>query len=321
MLTPFGIAARKLRLDKGMRLLDLAQLMGCSASFISAIETGRKAIPDGYVVRVSRAMNLTPPEIRSLRRAADQARKEVRLDKLPAEQRELVAAFARRLDDIPADMMRALKKVVLKSLAGEIPFERKRRGLLVPPQSTKAIRAFADQVRSVFVDDEKIEFPIMDVLEFRLAAIFDGFYVDIRDAAYMGDLEGQMLPGENGVALREDVYDGAWAGNRRDRFTVCHELGHFLMHRSVTMARARDDTDKIFCDSEWQADTFAGTLMMSPRHLPLFSSPAHAADLCNMNPAATRTMWAKYQAEGLLPPTPPQPSLFRQAEEGPMRGG
>ena len=33
-----------------------------------------------------------------------------------------------------------------------------------------------------------------------------------------------------------------------------HELGHFLMHRTVTMARTRDDGDKIFCDAEWQAD-------------------------------------------------------------------
>jgi transcriptional regulator with XRE-family HTH domain len=310
MLTPFGIAARKLRLEKGMRLLDLALRMGCSAAFISAIETGRKPIPDGYVAKVARAMELSSAEWRNLERAADRTRTDIRLDKMPAEQRELVAAFARRLDDIPADVMKALKKVVLKSLFGETPFERKRRGLTVPPLSTKAIRAFADQVRSVFVEDDQIEFPIMDVLEFRLSSVFDGFYVDVRNAAHMGDLEGLMLAGDNGIALREDVYAGAWTGNRRDRFTVCHELGHFLMHRTVTMARVRDDVDKIFCDSEWQADTFAGTLLMSPRHLWLFSGPNHAADLCNMNPAAARTMWSKYQTEGLLPPPPAQPRLF-----------
>jgi transcriptional regulator with XRE-family HTH domain len=310
MLTPFGIAARKLRLDKGMRLLDLARLLGCSAAFISAIETGRKPIPDAYVLKMARAMDLSAPEIRILHRAADQARKEVRLDKMPAEQREIVAAFARRLDEIPTEMMSALKKVVLKSQFGETPFERKRRGLLVPPLSTKVIRDFAEKVRSVFVEDENIEFPIMDVMEFRLDLIFNGFYVDVRDSEYMGDLEGRMLSGENGIALREDVYVGAWTGNRRDRFTVCHEFGHFLMHRTVTMARARDDSDKIFCDSEWQADTFAGTLLMSPRHLPLFEGPEHAAGLCNMNPAATRTMWSKYQAEGLLPQLPQQSRLF-----------
>ena len=270
MLTPFGIAARKLRLDQGMRLLDLARLTGYSAAFISAVETGRKSIPNSYVAKVARAMELSESELHDLERAADQASKEVRLDKMPADQRELVAAFARRLDAIPPAMIEALKKVVLKSRAGKIPFERKRRGLVVPPMSTNAIRAFADQLRSVFVEDDQIEFPIMDVLEFRLSSIFEGFYVDVRDAEYMGDLEGRMLAGENRIALREDVYLGAWGGNRRDRFTVCHEFGHFLMHGTVTMARARDDADKIFCDSEWQADTFAGTLLMSPRSSAAF---------------------------------------------------
>ena len=107
-------------------------------------------------------------------------------------------------------MIEALKKVVLKSLFGEIPFERQRRGLVVPPQSTKAIRAFAEQVRSVFVTDDQIGFPIMDVLEFRLSSIFDGFYLDPREAEYMGDLEGRMIAGENVIELREDVYEGAW---------------------------------------------------------------------------------------------------------------
>ena len=149
----------------------------------------------------------------------------------------------------------------------------------------------------------------MDVLEFRLSSIFDGFYVDVRDAEYMGDMEASDCGGKR-IALREDVYEGAWSGNRRDRFTVSHELAHFLIHRTVMMARASGNNHKIFCDSEWQADTFAGTLLMSPRHLSLFNRPAHAAELCNINPAATGTMWSKYQSEGLLPSTTAQPRLF-----------
>jgi transcriptional regulator with XRE-family HTH domain len=105
MLTPFGIACRKLRLDRGMRLLDLAKKMGLSAAFISAVETGRKAIPDGYVVRAGRAMELTTTELREITRAADRTRTEVRLDKMNPAQREIVHAFARRLDDIPSDLL------------------------------------------------------------------------------------------------------------------------------------------------------------------------------------------------------------------------
>jgi len=301
MLTPFGKAIRKLRLDKGMRLLDLAGRMKLSTSYISAIETGRKPIPDSYVAAVGRAMGVSTAELAELRRAADRTRKDVRLDKLPEEDRELVAAFARRLDKVPADMMAKLKKLVLKSSSEDTPFYRRRRGIIVPAMSTQTIRSFAEQVRSVFVEDDQIELPIMDILEFRMEQVFEGFYLDIQDKVSMGDDEGRMVAGKNGIVLREDVYHDAWNGNGRARFTASHEFGHFLMHRTVTMARARDDSDKIFCDSEWQADTFAGTLLMSPRHLPRFRDAEHAAEVCKMTPAAAQVMWAKYRSEGRFP--------------------
>jgi transcriptional regulator with XRE-family HTH domain len=309
-LTPFGVAVRKLRLDKSLRLLDLAARLNRSPAFLSAIETGRKPIPDGFVLEVSRAMKLSTEELAALRRGADRTRKEVRIEKLPADQRELVAAFARRLDKVPPEMMDALKKIVLKSSMGEQPFHRHRRGIVVPPMSTDVIRGFAEKVRSAFVEDDHVEFPIMDVIEFRLGMVFDGFYIDVRDAESMGEDEGRVICGTKGIALREDIYVGAWNGNGRDRFTACHELGHFLMHRTVTMARTREDTDKIFCDAEWQADTFAGTLLMSPRHLGKFTDPDNAADLCGMTAAAAKVMWAKYRAEGRFPSAPEMPRFF-----------
>ena len=308
-LTPFGIAVRKIRLDKGMRLLDLARRVNRSAAFISAIETGRKPIPDAYVLLVVRAMNLSPSEIKELRRAADRTKKEVRVERLPEDQRELVAAFARKIDELPSKMVAELRRIVLKSSDDDVPFSRKRRGYFVPPMSTEAIRTFADKVRSVFVEDTEIEFPIMDVLEFRMAILLDGFYLDVQDREMMGKDEGRMIAGKDCIILRTDVYEGAWRGNGRDRFTSCHELAHFLMHRTVTMARTRDDAEKIYCDAEWQADTFAGTLLMSPRHLHLFNDPDHAAEACKMSPAAARVMWTKYELEGKFTRFPQLPGF------------
>jgi hypothetical protein len=65
----------------------------------------------------------------------------------------------------------------------------------------------------------------------------------------MGDDEGRVVAGSLAIALREDVYEGAWMGDRRARFTASHELAHFLLHREVTLMRARDDDDKIFRDN------------------------------------------------------------------------
>jgi Zn-dependent peptidase ImmA (M78 family) len=283
-----------------MRLLDLARLIERSAAFISAIETGKKTIPDAYVASVARAMKLSATEIKELRRAVDRTRKEVHVEKLPEDQRELVAAFARKLDSLPSDMIADLKKIVLKSSSAEVPFQRKRRGIFVPPLSTPVIRDFADKIRSAFVEDTQVEFPIMDVLEFRMSALVDGFHIDVRDEEAMGDEEGRVVAGVNVIELREDVYEGAWNGNGRDRFTACHELAHFLMHRTVTMARVRADSDKIYCDAEWQADTFAGTLLMSPRHLLQFKNAEKAATACRMSVPAAQVMWTKYLSEGRI---------------------
>jgi Zn-dependent peptidase ImmA (M78 family) len=96
-------------------------------------------------------------------------------------------------------------------------------------------------------------------------------------------------------------YAGAWKDNGRDRFTASHEFAHFLMHRTVTMARMRDDSEKIYCDAEWQADTFAGTLLMSTRHLNDFRGAEDAAVRCKISSSAADVMWTKYQAEGRFP--------------------
>lgn len=300
MITPFGIAIRKRRLDKGLRLLDLAQKLNLSSSFISAVETGKKPIPADFVDAVVKAMGLTPTEAAELQRAADRSRTAIDIDGLQGNQRELVAAFARRLHDLSPEFLEEIKKQVFKSVAGDIPFRRRHRGLLVAPASTRTLWEFAEKVRSVFVGEHDFCFPIMDVLEFRLPVLEAGFHLDVCSHAEMGVEEGLVVAGAKCIKLREDVYEGAWNDVGRDRFTACHELGHYLLHGQVAMARIRDDCQPIYRDAEWQADTFAGGLLMSARHVAQLGCAEYAAEQCGMTPMAASVMWSKYQKEGLL---------------------
>lgn len=236
-----------------------------------------------------------------MRSAADRTRKDVRVANLPENQRELVAAFSRRLDDVPEELLERLKDIILKSLATETPFHRKRRGLVVPPLSAAKLRKHAERIRSIILDDVEIEFPIIKVLEHVLPKVFEGFYLDVVDTEVMGDDEGRVLLGTPCLMLREDVYTGACRGVGRHRFTAAHELGHFLLHREVPMARARDTDMPIYRDSEWQADTFAGALFMSSRHLKWFEDSEDAAKKCGMSYAAAEYQWGLYEREGLVP--------------------
>lgn len=69
MLTDFGRELRKLRVDRGLRLLDLAEKTGVSVPMLSAVETGRRAVPDGFIAKLARALALNQGQVRSLENA------------------------------------------------------------------------------------------------------------------------------------------------------------------------------------------------------------------------------------------------------------
>lgn len=72
------------------------------------------------------------------------------------------------------------------------------------------------------------------------------------------------------------------------------------MHREVAMARVREDHHPIYRDAEWQADEFAGGLLMSARHAPSFANADHAALRCGMSSEAARVMLSKHRKEAAM---------------------
>jgi len=100
----------------------------------------------------------------------------------------------------------------------------------------------------------------------------------IRDSEEMGEYEGFTDPKGQFIILREDVYENAWNGNGRDRFTVAHELGHFFLHTGMPMARASSgDETKPYRLSEPQANQFAAELLMPRTFMGIFDTPQSVA--------------------------------------------
>jgi Zn-dependent peptidase ImmA (M78 family) len=139
----------------------------------------------------------------------------------------------------------------------------------VPPLSGAQIAQIADGIRrnmQIKTDD----FPLIHFLELAMPRLFPGFALEAGLMSDMGANHGLTIPAENVIRLREDVYDGLYRDRGRDRFTAAHELGHYIMHRAVPIVFHRQEHGKldVYRDSEWQANTFAGDLLM-PRSLAL----------------------------------------------------
>lgn len=132
----------------------------------------------------------------------------------------------------------------------------------VPPLSLVDIMGWSKAVRT-HLNLPQEEFPISEFFEWALPELMPGFQLLIGTQAELGNNHGLTIPDKQQIWLRTDVYDGMVDGLGRDRFTACHELGHLLLHKNVKMSfhRSQKDLQRFRC-SEWQADSFAGTLLM-----------------------------------------------------------
>ena len=100
-LTPFGKEVRKLRIDHGTKLKDLAEHLKVSSAYLSAVETGKKDLTEHVIEGVVKFFRLDRIDAMRLRSVADKSRHAVRIELKGVREpdRELAAVFARRFED------------------------------------------------------------------------------------------------------------------------------------------------------------------------------------------------------------------------------
>lgn len=105
-LTNFGKELRKVRLDEGITLFEMAERIDISTSMLSSVETGKKAAPAHLVDRLADVYSAVRNDKEKFMRLADQTKKEVRLQLDAREDAsELAHAFARNFNELtPADI-------------------------------------------------------------------------------------------------------------------------------------------------------------------------------------------------------------------------
>jgi transcriptional regulator with XRE-family HTH domain len=109
-LTPFGRELRKIRVDHSMRLYDVAKALDVTPSFISAIEVGRKPIPEYFVYTLKTKLGLSEIEVQKLTKAADLSKSSFVIDAESPESRVLAAAVSRKINSLtPGKIAEILK--------------------------------------------------------------------------------------------------------------------------------------------------------------------------------------------------------------------
>lgn len=137
----------------------------------------------------------------------------------------------------------------------------KKEGFCVTQRTEKELRVSAEQLRKVLWDYTDIKYlDIVKVLEHKMPEAFNGFRYEIVEPYELPDREAEMNPCDFCIRIQEPIYRKAMNGDGHCRFTLAHELGHFFLHRTQTLAfgrKAINGNIPTWRNSEWQADTFA----------------------------------------------------------------
>jgi transcriptional regulator with XRE-family HTH domain len=109
MTTPLGKELKKLRIDLGLTLMGLSDLVDLSPAFLSAIETGRKRVPDNFLNTLAAKIPAVAEDRAKFEVLINQARREVRMpiENATYQDAMLATEFARRFSNLsPEDKSR-----------------------------------------------------------------------------------------------------------------------------------------------------------------------------------------------------------------------
>lgn len=114
MLTRFGKQLRKLRIDRGEKLKDMADRLGVTRAYLSAVENGKRTVPDAWVYEIIESYDLNNSEAQELQRAAYENKSDLTIDLSNTENAEVALSFARKFRQLTLEQADELQKMLDK---------------------------------------------------------------------------------------------------------------------------------------------------------------------------------------------------------------
>lgn len=116
MLTEFGKALRKMRIDRNEILKDMADKLKMTSSYLSAIECGKRNIPSNFISRLAEIYRLPNEEIEYLKKAESNSVDCIKINLAgnESQKRDLALQFARKFDDIDNETAKTILNFLKK---------------------------------------------------------------------------------------------------------------------------------------------------------------------------------------------------------------
>lgn len=118
--TKFGKFMRIQRIKNNEVMSDTARLLNVTIPFVSAVENGKRNVPDGWLEILSDHYNLNLVEKEQLKALIDESKTQIKLPLQNATdyQKQAAFCFERSFDDIDAETAKAIIKLFDKKSEG-----------------------------------------------------------------------------------------------------------------------------------------------------------------------------------------------------------
>lgn len=114
MLTSLGIFLRKLRLEQGEVLKDMADKLGVTVSFLSAVENGKKHMPSSWNNKLCKIYSLDANAQESLTSAIADAEESIELNfaGISNQNKEIAVSFARKFSEFDDEELEKIRQIL-----------------------------------------------------------------------------------------------------------------------------------------------------------------------------------------------------------------
>lgn len=118
MLTLFGKFCRKLRIDNGELLKNMADKLEVTSSYLSAVENGKRNVPQNWISKITELYSLNKEQYTELKEAALESRSKFKKIDIQGLSNEDIA-FAREFKELDEEMRTKIKNLLLKNKEGK----------------------------------------------------------------------------------------------------------------------------------------------------------------------------------------------------------